>query len=336
MLKIVVIIPNWNGATDLRACLDSVLAQTFRAQVVVVDNGSIDDSVSIIEHKYPGIELIKHATNKGYAGGVNPGFRRAIELGADYAVPFNNDAVADKNWLRHLAGYLDKHPKTGIVAAKLLSIDGKHIDSTGDQYTIWGMPYPRGRGETDIDKYDHDTEILGASGGSSMYRVSMLKEIGLLDEDFFAYYEDVDLSLRAQLAGWKVAFVPKAIVYHHISKTGSKIRGFFTLQTIKNYPMLLIKDVPGRLLWRVVPRFSLAYILLIGRGVQRGNGWWALKGLLMALAYMPRKIAERRRIQSRRRVSSEYIWGIMTHDLPPNASNLRAVRAVWWKIRGAL
>lgn len=332
MSKPLVVIPNWNGEDDLKICLDSLYAQSMKPYIVVVDNGSTDGSVALIERDYPEVEIIRHTVNKGYAGGVNPGFRRAIELGMTYTAPFNNDAIADKHWLRHLAQYLDAHPSVGMAASKLMSIDGTHLDTTGDQYTTWGLPYPRGRGETDINKYDKYTEILGASGGSSLFRVSMLKEIGLMDEDFFAYYEDVDLSLRAQLAGWKVRFVPESIVYHQISATGRKIKGFFTLQTTKNYPLLLIKDMPATLFWRILPRFLLAQTLFIARALQRGHGWYVIKALALCAWYTPKKLIERHHIQSARKVSPEYIWGIMTHDLPPNAHNLRRLRSLWRKV----
>lgn len=332
MQKVAVVVPNWNGATDLRACLDSVRKQALQTHIIVVDNGSVDGSVSIIEREYPEVELIRHKINKGYAGGVNPGFRRAIEMNLDYVAPFNNDAIADKDWLKYLVNYLDLHPEVGIAASKLLSIDGKHLDSTGDQYTIWGLPFPRGRGETEVDKYDKDTDILGASGGSSLYRVSMLKEIGLLDEDFFAYYEDVDISLRAQLSGWKVAYVPESVVYHQISATSSKIKGFFTLQTVKNYPWLLIKNIPARLLWYILPRFLLAQILFIGRAFQRGQGWWVIKAMAICICLLPKKLIERQRIQSKRKVSEKYMWSIITHDLPPNAHHLRRLRTLWWHL----
>src|ERR1039458_2566307 len=98
MSKVVVIVPNWNGADSLAACLDSLITQSLKAHIIVVDNGSSDASIELL-HKYPDIEVIRHSKNKGYAGGVNPGFRRAIELGVKYAAPFNNDAVADKQWL---------------------------------------------------------------------------------------------------------------------------------------------------------------------------------------------------------------------------------------------
>jgi GT2 family glycosyltransferase len=327
-----VIVPNWNGSDSLKDCLDSLREQSMPAHIIVVDNGSVDGSVELVEKHYPDAELIKHSKNKGYAGGVNPGFRRAIELGAKYAAPFNNDAVADKWWLEKLVGYLDAHDEVGIATCKLLTSDGKHLDSTGDYYTVWGLPYPRGRGESDIDKYDDQTDIFAASGGASLYRVSMLEQIGLFDEDFFAYYEDVDLSFRAQLAGWKVAYVPGSVAYHTIGATSSKIKGFATYQTMKNLPLLLFKNVPRRYLYRVGWRFFIAHTLFFGRAVSRGQGWVALKGDAKGTQLLFSGFAKRQRIQHDRKVSNDYIWSMLVHDLPPNAHSLRILRTFWWKL----
>jgi GT2 family glycosyltransferase len=334
MHKVVVVIPNWNGELGLKRCIDSLVAQTQAAHIIMVDNGSTDGSYWFVEKNYPQVEIIRHTKNKGYAGGVNPGFKRAMEENAWYVAPFNNDAVADPEWLENLVKFLDTNPNYGIATPKVASSDGKHLDSTGDYYTNWGLPYPRGRGETDIRKYDSQTEIFGGSGAASLYRVSMLREIGLLDEDFFAYYEDVDISFRAQLAGWKVAYVPQSIVYHELNTTGKRIKGFFTYQTVKNYPWLLIKNVPASLLPRVFPRFALAQLLFVGRAFQRGHGWYAVKAVAVSTWYTPKKLMERFEIQSNRKVSSDYIWSIMTHDLPPNAEKLRKLRAKWWAISG--
>lgn len=332
--KIVVVIPNWNGEVSLRACLDSLVSQSLRAHIIMVDNGSIDGSIALVEQHYPEVEIIRHDRNKGYAGGVNPGFRRALEMGADYVAPLNNDAVADKLWLETLVNYLDNHPAVGIATCKVTSADGRHLDSTGDYYTNWGLPYPRGRGEENSPKYDALPDVFGASGAASLYRVKMLAEIGLLDEDFFAYYEDVDLSFRAQLAGWKVAYVPQSIVYHELSVTASRVRGFFTYQTIKNLPWLLWKNVPAPLLFSVLPRFTLAHTLFVGRAVLRGHAWYALKALAVCFCLFPKKLVERHQIQSHRKVTPDYIWSIITHDLPPNAANLRRLRGTWWKLTG--
>lgn len=334
MHNIVVVIPNWNGEAGLRNCLDSLLAQTIKARIVMVDNGSVDGSVALVEKFYSNVEIIIHTNNRGYAGGVNPGFKRAIESGATYVAPFNNDAVAEPEWLEKLVNHMESNIDCGIASSKMLSDDGITLDSTGEFYTDWGLPYPRGRGERDISAYDEQTNVFGASGGASLYRVSMLEEIGLFDEDFFAYYEDVDLSFRAQLAGWKVAYVPEAIVYHEMSVTGKRIKGFFTYQTVKNLPWLLIKNVPSPYLVRVLPRFMLALLLFIGRAVIRGHLWYALKALARCFFLLPKKLWQRRRIQLHRKVSVEYIWGIMTHDLPPNAHNLRKLRSIYRKLTG--
>jgi len=329
-----VVVPNWNGADDLRACLDSLQAQTYKAHIIVVDNGSIDDSVSIIEKHYPDIELIRHDTNKGYTGGVNPGFRRAQEMKLDYVAPFNNDAIADKDWLRLLVQCLDQNPKIGIATCKILSADGKRLDSTGDLYTSWGLPYPRGRGEEDAGIYDNSTEIFGASGGASLYRVSMLNRIDLFDEDFFAYYEDVDLSFRAQLAGWRVRFVPASRVYHQIGMTSGRIKDFTTYQTLKNLPWVFWKNVPTALLFRVAPRFLVVYTAFWLSALRRGQVGAVLRGCAYSLFFLPKKLVERFHIQRHRVMTTGYIWSIITQDLPPNAFKLRRLRARWWRLVG--
>jgi len=332
MTEVVVVIPNLNGKADLKACLDSVHAQSVSAKIVVVDNASKDGSVKFIKKHYPTVELLINDRNEGYTGGVNPGMQQAIDENVTYVVPFNNDAVADKDWLKHLKHYLDTHPKYGIAASKVLDARGTHIDSTGDQFTVWGLPYPRGRGETDVNKYDDDTEIFAASGAASMYRVAMLKEIGLLDQDFFAYYEDVDISFRAQLAGWKVAFVPEAVVYHNTGATSSKIKGFTTYQTMKNQPLLLYKNVPRKYLWRIGWRFTIAHVLFFLKAFTRKQGWAAFTGDMKGTELLFAARRQRKIIQREKKVSDEYIWNIITHDLPPNAYALRKLRNRWRKM----
>lgn len=326
-----VIVPNWNGEDSLKDCLDSLRSQTLKAHVIVVDNGSVDGSLAILD-KYGWVEVIRNDRNLGFAAGVNAGFRRAMKLGAEYAAAFNNDAVADKDWLKELVDYLERHDGTGIATPKILTADGRKIDSTGDFLTVWGLPYPRGRDESDTDKYDLETAVFGASGGASLYRVKMLEQTGLFDEDFFAYYEDVDLSFRARLAGWQIAYVPSSVVRHAIGATSGKIKGFTTYQTMKNQPLLLYKDLPGRWWWRVGWRFTLAHTMFFLRAIQRGQGWQALKGDLRGTYLLFRKHGERQRIQRSRVLSDEEVWKLLTHDLPPNARSLRRIRRAWRRL----
>lgn len=332
--KISIIIPNLNGEATIGKTLDSLLKQTIKARIIVVENYSSDSSVKLINEKYPGVELLRQSKNLGFAGGVNAGIQKALGDGADYVALINNDAVATEGWLESLESELDKSSQVGISTGKLLTADGKQIDSTGDCYTNWGLPFPRGRGEITSNKYDEKVEIFAASGGASLYRVKMLEEIGLFDEDFFAYYEDVDISFRAQLAGWKVQYVPSAIAYHQMGATSSKIKGFTTYQTFKNLPLLFRKNVPLLLVPRIAPRLWFAYCLFFARAVMSGRGWPATKGVAMSVWFTPKKLVERFRIQKSRTVSVDYIWNMMTHDLPPNATALRRLRAKWWRVRG--
>lgn len=331
--KLYVVVPNWNGADRIKSCLDSLRAQTRDHEVIVVDNGSVDESVMLVERDYPEVILIKHPKNKGFAGGVNAGLRYAIQHKATYTALLNNDAVADESWLKNLVEFLDANPKSGIVTSKIADANKSHLDSTGDLYTVWGLPFPRGRGEAYSDKYDKDTWVFGASGGASLYRIKMLEEIGLFDEDFFAYYEDVDISFRAQLAGWKVGYQPKALVYHEIGATSRTIKGFAAYQTLKNLPLLLWKNVPWSLMRQVWPRLVLAWSGILFSTLRRGQWGPAFKAILMGTLLWPKKLAERYGIQRNRKVSVEYINSIITHDMPPNAHKLRSLRSKWREIR---
>lgn len=329
MSKVAVVVPNWNGADSLKACLDSLINQTLKADIIVVDNGSVDRSLKIV-NSYKDIQVIKNKKNLGYTGGVNPGFHFAIDNDYDYVGTINNDAVADKGWLSALVNTLANNKDVGTVTSKILEADGKSLDSTGDDYTVWGLPYPRGRDETDINKYDSEKTVFSASGGASLYRVNMLKQIGVFDQSLFAYYEDIDLSFRAQLMKWQVLFEPKAIVHHQVGATSSKIKGFTTYQTMKNLPIVLVKDVPTKFFWKVARRLTLAYALFFLRACSRWQLWPAFRGFLMTIVLLPTSLFKRRKIQAIRIVPDEYIWSMMVHNLPTNAQALRRLRA-WWR-----
>jgi GT2 family glycosyltransferase len=346
--SVFVVIPNWNGAAELPLAIDSVLQQSHKdLTLVIVDNGSTDTSRAIIEAyqaKDKRVRSIYNDKNYGFTGGVNPGLELAIQEGAAYAALLNNDAVADKHWLERLAGFLDDHDDYGIAACQLLRAGGDIIDSTGDLYSVWGLPYPRGRDEQANGQYNNQTEIFGASGGASLYRLRMLQNIGLFDQDFFAYYEDIDISFRAQLAGWKVRFVPEAVVYHDVGATSTRMgkratgpagaNTFTTRQYMRNLPFILVKDVPGRLLRRILPRFILAYSLFFTKAMLQGRGLAAWKGMLAFWCKLPKKMRQRRIIQAQCRVTDDYLWSLFLHDLPPNAAKLRSLRARWWQITG--
>jgi GT2 family glycosyltransferase len=334
-MKTAVVIPNWNGEDFLGESIDSVLAQTSETTVIVVDNGSTDGSREILESYGDKIICLYRDKNYGFTGGVNRGIEYAIEHGFDAVSLLNNDAVADKDWLKNLTDKLTGN--TGITTSLILSHDGKTIDTTGDLLTIWGLPHPRGRGEPAATLTSDNTEyVFGASGGASLYSVKMMREIGLFDQDFFAYYEDVDISFRAQLAGWKVLFVPKARVYHRIGATSSRLKGFTSYHTFKNLRLLIIKNTPKSLRHIIYPRFYIAYSFFQIKALFSRNAWPMLRGSFDGLRLTPKKLRERKQILGNQKVTDEYIYSILTHDLPENSTKLRKLRSLWWKMKGKL
>jgi GT2 family glycosyltransferase len=308
-----IIIPNWNGAHHLPTCLDSLRRQSYPDfEVIVVDNGSSDGSLELLGRDYPEVKVVALPENRGFAGGVNAGIREA--QGEIIAV-FNNDAEADPRWLEKLAGALARHPEAGMATPKVLLFDRREVINTaGDFYGVDGVPGNRGVWQRDEGQFDREEYVFGAAGVAAAYRRAMLDEVGLFDEDFFAFCEDVDLAWRAQLAGWKCVYVPQAVVYHKLSATGGgKIasyycgRNFIYVMT-KNYPTTLLK----KHWWRIVrAQIDIAWEAL---KAWRGEAARArLRGQLAGLWGLRQMLANRRVVQASKRVSDEYLESILTH-----------------------
>ena len=327
--SVAIVVLNWNGIHDTLECLASLLNQTHKEfKIVVIDNGSIDDSVEKLreyqENHEDMVELICNPTNFGFAGGVNTGIEWALNENYDYVALLNNDAVAHKNWLKELIK-AHSSKKVGMATGLLLHADGKTIDSTGEFYSTWGLAFPRSRGDA-TETAPKAGRVFGATGGATLYKTDLLRDIGLFDEDFFAYFEDVDMSFRAQLAGWKVTYTPDAIAYHKQGATSSKLPGFAIYQTFKNLPLLFLKNVPLRLLFPIGLRFYFAYWLMVGNAIMHGNARPALRGLGRSIVLGFKKLPVRWIIQKHKRVDTGYIKSILWDDLPPGQSGLRKLR----------
>jgi GT2 family glycosyltransferase len=227
-----------------------------------------------------------------------------------------------------LADVLKSKKDVGAVTGLLLHDHKKTIDSTGDWYSTWGLAFPRNRGERP-EIAAKSGYVFGATGGASLYRTKIFDDIDVFDESFFAYYEDVDVSFRAQLAGWKVYYTDKAIAYHEQGGSSKKIPGFTIYSTFKNLPLLYIKDVPRKFLFAIGIRLLLAYWLMLFNTIKYGTFLYALKGWLMSVVYAPGAVVKRFRIQSKRKVSNEYIWSMLWQDLPPEQSGLRKFRKIF-------
>lgn len=317
-----VIIPNWDGMPFVEDCLKSLINQTVSHDIIVVDNGSTDNSIETIEKNFPDVILIKLDHNTGYTGGVNTGLKYAIDAGYDFAALFNNDATADRYWLEHLVSVLNENQAIGVATCKLLNADKKHFDSSGDFYTIHGIAYPRGRNQIDNGQYDKPETVFGATGGASLYRLKMLKQIGLMDDFFFAYFEDVELSFRANLAGWEVYYQPGAIAYHSISATSGRLGSFSRYHSVKNLPIVYLKTMPAWLFWKYLPLFSYRMTRQLVASTIKGLLLTHLKANFATFKHLPVALKQRRQIQKNRRLTTAQVDRLLVHSLPPKIPNL--------------
>lgn len=327
-IRVAIVVLNWNSYEDTEKCIISLLNQNYsNYSVIVIDNGSTDDSPrklrslknSMSDNR---LSVIYNDSNKGFAGGVNTGISYALSQGFEAVALFNNDATADPQWLNNLVKHFNK-TDTGIITGLLLREDGITIDSTGDFYSIWGMPFPRSRNKK-TNAAPESGYVFGASGGASLYKSALFKDIGLFDEKFFAYYEDVDISFRAQLYGYKVYYSKDSVAYHKQGATSKKIPGFTVIQTFKNIPLLFIKNVPISLMIPVGTRLLILYTLIFANALRNGNGIHATKGFLKSIFYILTDSAwKRRTIQKNKKVDTSYIKSIIYNDLPPDQTGVR-------------
>jgi hypothetical protein len=293
-----VIIVNWNGHDHLVMCLPALFAQDFHDfEVIVVDNGSTDDSVAWITAHFPRVRIIQNRTNQGFAPANNQGIRAA--RGALIAL-LNNDTVVAPHWLAVLVQAMADDTRIGMVAAQMvLAAQPDIIDSAGIAIDRAGIAWGVNGGQPAVPGIDQLAPVFGPSGGAALYRRTMLDEIGLLDEDFFAYLEDVDLAWRAQWAGWQAVYAPGAIVQHHHSATSQRIPHFKSRLLGRNKLWLLAKNYPlPHLLW-YLPCILLYELFSLGQAWREGRLTSALAGRWAGLQGLPKMLAKRRTVVKR-------------------------------------
>ena len=225
-MKLSIIIPHHNGEELLFNCLESILNQISIQdfEIIVVDNGSIDDSANKAKEKFPSINLLKSETNLGYSGGCNFGAKNAK---GEYTIFLNNDTLHTKNWIEELIGFLDKNPQAGAAQPKILNATNKdtfdYAGGAGGYIDKYCFPFVRGRIfnslEKDSNQYDDVKKIFWASGAAFIIRTELLRELNYFDNIYFAYMEEIDLCWRLQALGFGIWNVPTSIVYHFGKQT---------------------------------------------------------------------------------------------------------------------
>lgn len=267
-----IVIPNLNGKKFLETCLASIPGYFFTAgRVIVVDNGSTDGSVAYLEEHYPKVQIVAFSENRGFSPAVNAG----IHAGQSPLVfLLNNDTELEEGCLETLVQAAATRDEA-FFSPKMLSYDNRQIlDGAGDGYLRGGAGYRLGTMEQDTGDYDTPRTVFGACGGAVLYRRTMLDAIGLFDEDFFAYLEDVDLNLRANRAGFVCRYIPRARVYHIGSATtGSKINATTVRLSTRNSLYVLSKHYSAGLFFRCFPAiifYQFFWLLFVVKKKQLG------------------------------------------------------------------
>jgi GT2 family glycosyltransferase len=313
---VTVVVVNWNGRDHLETCLGSLLAQELAGvEVILVDNGSIDGSVDFVRERFGNrVRIITHDSNLGYSRGLNDGIRAAR---GRYVMALNNDTEMAPGCLAALVETADRHPNVGSLATKILSYSNRLVfDNVGHVLYPDGLSRGRGRLEIDRGQYDVEEEILLPSGCAALLRRAMLADVGLFDDDLFAYCDDTDLGLRARLAGWRCRYVPGAVIYHKYSAATAAYSPLKAFLVERNRAWVAVKCLPASLLI-VSPIFTFLRLVAQAWGAVRGEGAAGRftsdhssmellrvlgRAVFAAVRGLPEALLKRREVQQRRRI----------------------------------
>jgi len=262
--KVAIIILNWNGKEDTIECLESSKHITYpNYELLLVDNGSTDGSVECFRELYPGIEIIETGANLGFAEGNNVGMRRAMDKGADYVLLLNNDTVVDPEFLEELVKVAEGDERIGIIGPKIYYYDRRDlIYYTGANINFWFLHSKGNKGKVDDGQFDNTKEIDAVSGCAILVKSYLLKNVGELDPEYFAYYEEIDWCIRAKRAGYKVVYAPKAIVFHKgAGSTGQSFNPTVAYYKTRNLILFMRKNGRMRYWLTFIPYFMLLFVV---------------------------------------------------------------------------
>lgn len=289
-----IVIPTWNGRHHLERCLPALDRQRYRSfEILIVDNGSEDDTVTWLQTHRSDCRLIALPRNRGFAHAVNRGIAAAR---GRYIVLLNNDTEAEAEWLGALVAEVERHPSAGMVASRLrLWDDRSRLHAAGDYFSRRGTAGNRGVWERDGPRWSQAEWIFGPCAAAALYRRELFAQVGPFDERFGSYLEDVDLAWRAQLAGYRCRYAPEAIVYHRVSATGGgALASYFNG---RNNIYLLVKSVPAAVLrrhWSAILREQLAISIAALRAWRGAAARARLRGQGAGLLALPRLLRWRR------------------------------------------
>jgi hypothetical protein len=300
-----VVVVTWNGRQHLDTCLSSVEAQrNVSIETIVVDNGSTDGTADFVRGKFGSVRLVRLEQNHGFAGGNNAGVREAR---GRYVAFLNNDTYAEPDWVRALMSGIDEQTGFALATSRIVYMhDPNVIDSAGDGVLRWGGAFKRHHGEA-VSAASTTHEVFGVCGAACLMSKAVFDEIGGFDEDFFASHEDVDLSYRARLRGYRCRYVADAVVRHVGSATLGTDSAYSVFHGQRNLEWMYIKDTPGALLVRTLPG-HVVYDVAAGVHFARiGMLGPYLRAKVAAISGLPRMLRKRAEIQRSRCVDAAAI-----------------------------
>jgi GT2 family glycosyltransferase len=288
-VDVAVVIPNYDGERWLPGVLESVAAQTVApSEVLVVDDGSTDGSLTLLADRFPDVRVIALGSNGGFAQAANAGLRA---VSAEAVALVNTDVVLAPDWLERAAAALAAAPRAAAVATKLLDLDDPTlIYDAGDVLRRDGVCEQRGRFERDGGRYDAPGEVFSACAGAALYRRAAVLEAGGFDERFGTYLEDVDLGLRLRLAGWRCRWEPRAVARHAGGGSSAAVRHGPGAWVERNTLLLVARAFPVRWVGFVAYRQAAWAWHAARAGELRSH----LAGVRMALPLLPAFVRERR------------------------------------------
>lgn len=294
-----VVVPNWNGRRWLPGCLSALAAQTAApAEVIVVDNGSTDDSLPWLRVNHPGVRVLELGTNTGFAHAANRGIEAAR---GEYVALLNTDVELEPAWLERMAAALAAAPWAGAVACKMLSLhDRRRVYDAGDILRRDGACEQRGRFLLDDGRWDEPGEVFGACAGAALYRCAALRSVGGFDERYFAYLEDVDLALRLRLAGWSCLYVP-AVAWHAGEGSSQQLAGGHWPLVARNTILLVAKAFPLR--W--LPLVGYRQLGWLWHAARERRLCAHVRGLARALPLLPDALRARAQLRRQAIVAIE-------------------------------
>jgi GT2 family glycosyltransferase len=303
--KVSVVIVSWNGRRYLDACLRATEGQVgVRAEIILVDNGSTDGTAEFVRSTFPQVRVVRLDQNRGFAGGNNAG---AHEARGEFLALLNNDTVPEPGWLVALLGAIDQRAGIALVTSRIVYMhDPGVVDSAGDGLLRAGAAFKWHHGER-VDTAESPREVFGVCGAACLMPKAVFEELGGFDEEFFASHEDVDMSYRARLLGYRCWYVPGAVVRHHGSATLGTMSASAIFHGQRNVEWMYLKNTPLGLLIRTFPAHALYNAAAAVHFARRGRLGTFLRAKGAAMAGLPRVVGQRARIQRTRRVEGDAI-----------------------------